>query len=163
MSQHVRQYCRTPPADSVHRWSISSVQWTSRRHSLNITDRVCLQTSFSLNVTRKSKPRRVSASAPYLNRKLSPRFASSQILLYLDRSVREKRLYLHYYHTLNAMSQYQSVHLAARPKSEIVPGETFEVRSNAAPKESDLKDGQVIFRSLYLSLDPAMRGWLNGK
>lgn len=61
------------------------------------------------------------------------------------------------------MSQYQSVHLAARPKSEIVPGETFEVRSNAAPKESDLKDGQVIFRSLYLSLDPAMRGWLNGK
>jgi NADPH-dependent curcumin reductase CurA len=60
-------------------------------------------------------------------------------------------------------SQYQSVHLAARPKSEIVAGETFEVRSNATPKESDLKDGQVIFRSLYLSLDPAMRGWLNGK
>ncbi|KAI5207155.1 NAD(P)-binding protein [Aureobasidium subglaciale] len=58
-------------------------------------------------------------------------------------------------------SQYQSVHLAARPKSEIVAGETFEVRSNAAPQESDLKDGQVIFRSLYLSLDPAMRGWLN--
>ncbi|KAG9715034.1 NAD(P)-binding protein, partial [Aureobasidium melanogenum] len=57
-------------------------------------------------------------------------------------------------------SQYQSVHLAARPTNEIVPG-TFEVRSNAAPKESDLKDGQVIFRSLYLSLDPAMRGWLN--
>ncbi|THZ00262.1 NAD(P)-binding protein [Aureobasidium pullulans] len=59
-------------------------------------------------------------------------------------------------------SQYQSVHLKARPTSEIVAGETFEVKSNAAPKESDLKDGQVIFRSLYLSLDPAMRGWLNG-
>ncbi|CAC9894635.1 unnamed protein product [Aureobasidium pullulans] len=58
-------------------------------------------------------------------------------------------------------SQYQSVHLKARPTSEIVAGETFEVKSNAAPKESDLKDGQVIFRSLYLSLDPAMRGWLN--
>jgi NADPH-dependent curcumin reductase CurA len=64
---------------------------------------------------------------------------------------------------IHTMSQYQSVHLAARPKSEIVAGETFEVRSNAVPKESDLKDGQVIFRSLYLSLDPAMRGWLNGK
>merc|ERR1712144_12462 len=63
----------------------------------------------------------------------------------------------------NIMSQstYTSVVLAQRPKALIVPGETFSVRSNAAPKESDLKDGQVIFRSLYLSLDPAMRGWLN--
>lgn len=69
----------------------------------------------------------------------------------------------HFYHILITMSsQYQSVHLKARPTSEIVAGETFEVKSNAAPKESDLKDGQVIFRSLYLSLDPAMRGWLNG-
>jgi NADPH-dependent curcumin reductase CurA len=60
------------------------------------------------------------------------------------------------------VSQYQSIHLAARPKSEIIAGETFKVQSNAAPKEADLKQGSVIFRSLYLSLDPAMRGWLNG-
>lgn len=60
-------------------------------------------------------------------------------------------------------SQYQSVHLASRPKDEIVPGETFRLQSNTAPKASDLKDGEVIFKTLYLSLDPAMRGWLNGK
>lgn len=28
--------------------------------------------------------------------------------------------------------------------------------------EKDLKDEQVLVESLYLSLDPAMRGWLNG-
>jgi NADPH-dependent curcumin reductase CurA len=61
------------------------------------------------------------------------------------------------------MSTYAAVHLAKRPKSEIVPGETFELKQHSTPKESDLKDGQVIFQSLYLSLDPAMRGWLNGK
>jgi NADPH-dependent curcumin reductase CurA len=60
------------------------------------------------------------------------------------------------------MSTYTAVHLAKRPKSEIVPGETFELKQHSAPKESDLKDGQVIVKSLYLSLDPAMRGWLNG-
>jgi hypothetical protein len=28
--------------------------------------------------------------------------------------------------------------------------------------EADLKDDQVLIETLYLSLDPAMRGWLNG-
>ena len=60
------------------------------------------------------------------------------------------------------MSQYTSVHLGARPKDEIVPGETFKLQSNKMPEASDLKDGEVVFKSLYLSLDPAMRGWLNG-
>ena len=57
---------------------------------------------------------------------------------------------------------YNSVHLASRPKAGIVPGETFKTQTNQTPNASDLKDGEVIFRSLYLSLDPAMRGWLNG-
>ena len=60
-------------------------------------------------------------------------------------------------------STYHSVHLAQRPKDNIVPGETFTLKTNDAPRESDLKDGEVIFQSLYLSLDPAMRGWLNGQ
>ena len=60
------------------------------------------------------------------------------------------------------MSTYNAVHLAKRPAGEIVPGETFELKKHNAPRETDLKDGQVIFKSLYLSLDPAMRGWLNG-
>ena len=57
---------------------------------------------------------------------------------------------------------YKSVTLAKRPKDNIIPGETFTlVSNNPAPSASDLKDGQVIFESNYLSIDPAMRGWLN--
>ena len=61
-----------------------------------------------------------------------------------------------------AQSSYQSVVLAKRPKSLIVPGETFELKTNPMVSEKDLKDDQVLVESLYLSLDPAMRGWLNG-
>ncbi|KAI0878209.1 hypothetical protein GGS24DRAFT_13224 [Hypoxylon argillaceum] len=51
--------------------------------------------------------------------------------------------------------------LAERPKTHIVPGETFKLEKAPAPTADDLKDGQVLLESLYLSLDPAMRGWLN--
>ena len=66
--------------------------------------------------------------------------------------------------TKNIMSQstYQSVVLAQRPKSLIVPGETFTLKTNPILTEKDVKDGQVLVETLYLSLDPAMRGWLNG-
>lgn len=57
---------------------------------------------------------------------------------------------------------YRSVVLAQRPKDTIVPGQTFNLITKDAPTEADLKDGEVLFQSLYLSLDPAMRGWLNG-
>ena len=61
-----------------------------------------------------------------------------------------------------ANSTYQSVVLAKRPKALIVPGETFTLKTNEMPSEGDLKDDQVLVETLYLSLDPAMRGWLNG-
>jgi NADPH-dependent curcumin reductase CurA len=61
-----------------------------------------------------------------------------------------------------AQSTYTSVVLAQRPKALIVPGETFSLKENPMVSESDLKDGQVLVETLYLSLDPAMRGWLNG-
>ncbi|KAI1122761.1 hypothetical protein F5Y10DRAFT_253329 [Nemania abortiva] len=51
--------------------------------------------------------------------------------------------------------------LAQRPKTHIVPGETFRLEKAPAPTADDLKDGQVLVEALYLSLDPAMRGWLN--
>lgn len=60
-------------------------------------------------------------------------------------------------------STYTSVHLAKRPKGVIIPDETFTLKTNEIPKAADLKDGEVLFQSLYLSLDPAMRGWMNGK
>lgn len=52
--------------------------------------------------------------------------------------------------------------LAQRPKGHIVPGETFKLEKGPAPTADDLKDGQVLVEVLYLSLDPAMRGWING-
>jgi NADPH-dependent curcumin reductase CurA len=58
-----------------------------------------------------------------------------------------------------------SIHLSERPKGDIIPGggegATFEYRVTPAPTEADLKDGEILIESLYLSLDPAMRPWLN--
>ncbi|PMB68206.1 putative NADP-dependent oxidoreductase YfmJ [Beauveria bassiana] len=51
--------------------------------------------------------------------------------------------------------------LAERPKDEIIPGQTFHQRVTPAPTEADLADGDVLVEVLYVSLDPAMRGWLN--
>ncbi|KAM0254009.1 hypothetical protein ACHAQJ_006979 [Trichoderma viride] len=54
-----------------------------------------------------------------------------------------------------------SIVLAERPTSEIIPGTTFNQKTAPAPTPADLKDGEILVESLYLSLDPAMRGWLN--
>lgn len=59
------------------------------------------------------------------------------------------------------MPSYTSVHLAERPKDGIVAGKTFTPKSHPVPSASSLKDGEVLFQTLYLSIDPAMRGWLN--
>lgn len=62
-----------------------------------------------------------------------------------------------------APSTYTSVTLAERPKDAIIPGQTFTLSTqNVVPTEADLKPGEVVLKALYLSLDPAMRGWLNG-
>lgn len=64
--------------------------------------------------------------------------------------------------TSSTPSKYTSVALAKRPKGFIVPGETFTTKTdNQIPSASSLKDGQILYQTLYLSLDPAMRGWLN--
>lgn len=57
-------------------------------------------------------------------------------------------------------STYKSVHLANRPKNHI-ESDTFVIKQNQTPSSSSLKDGEVLFQPNYLSLDPAMRGWLN--
>lgn len=58
-------------------------------------------------------------------------------------------------------AQILSVVLAERPKGPIVPGKTFHHKFVPAPQASDLKDGEILLETLYLSLDPAMRGWLD--
>jgi NADPH-dependent curcumin reductase CurA len=59
------------------------------------------------------------------------------------------------------MPSYTSIHLAERPQANIVAGKTFTPKQHPVPTAADLKDGEVLFQTLYLSLDPAMRGWLN--
>jgi NADPH-dependent curcumin reductase CurA len=58
------------------------------------------------------------------------------------------------------MAESLSICLAKRPEGNIVPGETFSQKTSPAPTAADLKDGQLLVETLYLSLDPAMRGWL---
>ena len=59
------------------------------------------------------------------------------------------------------MPSYTSIHLAERPQDAVVTGKTFTPKQQEIPSASSLKDGEVLFQTLYLSLDPAMRGWLN--
>lgn len=58
-------------------------------------------------------------------------------------------------------TQNVSVVLAERPAPKIIPGKTFAKKVQPAPTEADLKDGEILAETLYISLDPAMRGWLN--
>ena len=58
-------------------------------------------------------------------------------------------------------STTQSIVLASRPTGDIVPGETFKSQPQTKLSENDLKPGQALIETIYLSLDPAMRGWLN--
>ena len=60
-----------------------------------------------------------------------------------------------------AISTYRTIHLAKRPRGHITPGETFSVQSHNGAELGHLEDGETILRVLYLSIDPAMRGWLD--
>ncbi|KAL1843601.1 hypothetical protein VTJ49DRAFT_884 [Mycothermus thermophilus] len=59
--------------------------------------------------------------------------------------------------------QSLQLELAERPTGGIVPGKTFRLRRVPAPTEADLKEGQMLLESLYVSFDPAMRGWLDDR
>nr|POE51558.1 putative nadp-dependent oxidoreductase yfmj [Quercus suber] len=61
---------------------------------------------------------------------------------------------------MSLSSSYKSIHLANRPK-DYITADTFELKQNASPSASALKNGEVLYQPNYLSLDPAMRGWLN--
>jgi len=49
-----------------------------------------------------------------------------------------------------------SIHLAKRPKDRIVPGETFKARRTPIPTQDDVKQGEVLVRVDYLSVDPGL-------
>ena len=57
--------------------------------------------------------------------------------------------------------QHIAVRLMSRPVGMIVPGKDLVAKSEVRPGVYDVQDGQVLLHRLYLSLDPAMRGWMN--
>ncbi|KAL9132829.1 MAG: hypothetical protein Q9175_005992 [Cornicularia normoerica] len=59
------------------------------------------------------------------------------------------------------MATTQTVVLAERPKGDIQPGKTFKMQAQKRLSSDDLEAGQALVETIYLSLDPAMRGWLN--
>jgi NADPH-dependent curcumin reductase CurA len=61
------------------------------------------------------------------------------------------------------MASYTAIHLAERPIDNIVPGRTFTAKQHTIPDAASLQDGEVLLKTLYLSLDPAMRGWLRDR
>lgn len=56
------------------------------------------------------------------------------------------------------MATMQIVVHAKRPTGSIVAGETFALKQVPTLTVNDLKEGQILLKNLYLSLDPAMRG-----
>ncbi|KAL2060151.1 hypothetical protein VTL71DRAFT_9973 [Oculimacula yallundae] len=58
-------------------------------------------------------------------------------------------------------STYLSIVLAQRPDGDIVPGKTLNFKENPILDESNLKDGEILAETLYLSLDPGLRNSMN--
>ncbi|MFZ6766110.1 NADP-dependent oxidoreductase [Undibacterium sp. Di26W] len=56
--------------------------------------------------------------------------------------------------TTNSQLAYQRIVLASRPKGQVVP-ENFRLESLPVP---ELKDGELLVRNHFMSLDPYMRG-----
>ncbi|MFZ6721038.1 NADP-dependent oxidoreductase [Undibacterium sp. Ji49W] len=56
--------------------------------------------------------------------------------------------------TTNSQLAYQRIVLASRPQGQVVP-ENFRLESLPVP---ELKDGELLVRNHYMSLDPYMRG-----
>ncbi|KAL2889910.1 putative NADP-dependent oxidoreductase YfmJ [Ceratocystis lukuohia] len=54
-----------------------------------------------------------------------------------------------------------SIVLSERPVDDIIPGKTFVQKITPIPTADQLQDKQILVETLYISLDPAMRGWLN--
>jgi hypothetical protein len=91
----------------------------------------------------------------------SPRQVSRRLYLILLPRLHLIRRFSHSIVVIMAPQQTcKSVHLAKRPDNHI-ESDTFTIKESPVPDASTLKDGEVIFASNYLSLDPAMRGWLN--
>src|SRR5690348_7735673 len=54
----------------------------------------------------------------------------------------------------------RQVRLASRPAG-LPTRENWRLTEEAVPAASELADGELLVKTLALSLDPAMRGWMN--
>ncbi|KAJ1554886.1 hypothetical protein HK096_000482 [Nowakowskiella sp. JEL0078] len=57
------------------------------------------------------------------------------------------------------MVQNKQIIFVRRPVGKYVPHETFSTNLQTIP--NDILNGYILVKILYLSLDPAMRGWMN--
>ena len=57
------------------------------------------------------------------------------------------------------MATHQVVRLMQRPVGLPVPHQDLIVCMEPAPLPEQLRAGQLLLRTVYLSLDPAARGW----
>lgn len=61
------------------------------------------------------------------------------------------------------MAQTTKIIFSKRPGVDIIPSEVFTTTTSPQPQDSDLKDGQILIETLYLSVDPIMSYWIRGK
>ena len=57
-------------------------------------------------------------------------------------------------------TQNLQIILKNRPTGVFSPSETFASRTSSAPNPSDLQPGQILTETLYLSIDPVVRQWI---
>jgi len=52
------------------------------------------------------------------------------------------------------------VYVLANPPTGAIKPDTFKLETRSLPKESELKDGELLFKTVALSNDPAQRTWM---
>jgi NADPH-dependent curcumin reductase CurA len=52
------------------------------------------------------------------------------------------------------------VYVLANPPTGAIKPDTFKLETQSLPKESELKDGELLFKTVALSNDPAQRTWM---
>ena len=62
--------------------------------------------------------------------------------------------------SLSLPKTQKAVRMMQRPVGNIVPGQDLVVFEEPVPEVSQLQEGEVLLHRLFLSLDPAMRGWM---
>eukprot|EP00186_Timspurckia_oligopyrenoides_P000170 CAMPEP_0182445794 /NCGR_PEP_ID=MMETSP1172-20130603/3793_1 /TAXON_ID=708627 /ORGANISM="Timspurckia oligopyrenoides, Strain CCMP3278" /LENGTH=363 /DNA_ID=CAMNT_0024641619 /DNA_START=111 /DNA_END=1198 /DNA_ORIENTATION=+ len=60
-------------------------------------------------------------------------------------------------------SELVEVRLKSRPSGKIIPEVHFEVVRGTVPERHTLPNDSVLIKVLYISMDPAMRGWVSEK